>query len=105
MQGVGFCIEWKPLLRNYKSHIKNKNPTCRIVKHFIDDCNDRYLRFKKLDFLIINVLNNVDDLSENDIESLLLQNKNFWIGTLATQHKGLNGSHDWSRHHRTHRDM
>ena len=52
-QGVGSCIEWKPLLRNYKSHIKNKNPTCRIVKHFIDDCNDRYLRFKNLIFLLL----------------------------------------------------
>ena len=23
-QGVGSCIEWKPRLRNYKSHIKKK---------------------------------------------------------------------------------
>ena len=38
----------------------------------------------------IDVLNNVDDLSENDIDSLLLQKENFWIGTLMTQHKGLN---------------
>ena len=95
----------KQRLGNYKSHIKNKNPTCRIVKHFIDHCNDPHLPFKCLGFLIIGVLNNKDDLSENDIESLLLQKENFWIGTLVTQHKGLNGSHDWNRHKRIHRDM
>ena len=55
--------------------------------------------------LNIDVLNNVDDLSENDIASLLLQKENFWIGTLMTQNKGLNGSHDWNRHQRIHRDM
>ena len=62
-------------------------------------------RIKYLGFLIIDVLNNVDDLSENDIESLLLQKENFWIGTLVTEYKGLNGSHDWNRHQRIHRDM
>ena len=76
-QGVGSCMEWKPQLRNYKSHIKNKKTTCRILKHFIDDCNDPHLPFKYLSFLIIDVLNNVGDLSENDIESLLLQKENF----------------------------
>ena len=84
-QGVGSCIEWKPRLRNYKSHIKNKNPTCRIVKHFIDDCNDPHLPFKYLGFLIIDVFSNVDDLSQNDIESLLLQKGNFWIENLGTK--------------------
>ena len=103
-QGVGSCIEWKPRLRNYKSHIKHKNPTCRIVKHFIDECYDSTNPFKNLGFLIIDVLNNVDNLTRDDIESLLLQKENFWIGTLVTQHKGLNGSHDWNRSQRIHRD-
>ena len=76
-QGVGSCIEWKPRLRNCKSHIRNNNPTCRIVEHFIDDCNDPHLPFKYLGLLIIDVLNNVDDLYENDIESLLLHKENF----------------------------
>ena len=44
----------------------------RIVKHFIHDYNDQHLPIKYLGFLIIDVMNNVDDLSENDIESLLL---------------------------------
>ena len=75
-----------------------------IAKHFVEDCNDPHLPFKYLGFLIV-VLNNVDDLSENDIESLLLQKENFWIGTLVTHQKGLNSSHDWNRHQRNHRDM
>ena len=29
--------------------------------------------------------------------------KAFWIGTLVTQHKVLNGSHDLNRHQRIHR--
>ena len=76
-QGVGSCIKWKPQLRSYNSHIKNKNPTCSIVKHFVDDCNDPHLPFKYLGFLIIDVLNNVDDLSKNDTDSRLLQKENF----------------------------
>ena len=56
------------------------------VKHFIDDCNDPHLSFKYLGFLIIDVLNNADDSSENDFERLLLQKVNFWIGALVTQH-------------------
>ena len=71
----------------------------------MDDYNDPHLPIKYLGFLIIDVLNNVDDLSESDIESLLLQKENFWIRALVTQHKGLNGSHDWKRHQKIHRDM
>ena len=48
-------------------------------------------------FLIVDVLKKVEHLSENDIESLLLQKGNFWIGTLVTENKELNGSHDWNR--------
>ena len=70
----------------------------------IDDCNYPHLPFKYLGFLII-VLNNVDDLSENDIQSLRLQKENFWIGTFVTQHKELNGSLDENEHQRIHRDM
>ena len=28
----------------------------------------------------------------------------FWIGTLVTQHQGLNGKHDWNRKTRTERE-
>ena len=51
-QGVRTCAERKPRLRNYKSHIKNKSSTCRIVKHFTDECNDPHDPFKYLGFVI-----------------------------------------------------
>ena len=72
---VGSCIKWKPQLRNYMSHTKNKNTTCRTVKHFIHEYNDSHVLFKYLVFFIIHVFNNEEHLSENDIESLLLQKK------------------------------
>ena len=80
----------------YKSHIKNKNLIFRIAKNFIDECNDPHVLFKSLGFLIIDVLNKVEHLSENNNERLLLQKENFWTGTLVTPHKELNGSHDWN---------
>ena len=79
-QGVGSCIEWKPQLRNYKSHIKNKNPTCRIVKHFIDDCNDPQLPFKYLGFLIIDVPNNVEIYLKMILRACYFKKKIFGLG-------------------------
>ena len=49
-QSVGSCIELKPQLRNYKVHIENKNPTCRIAKHFKDQSNDLYVHLNALVF-------------------------------------------------------
>ena len=37
-QGVGSTTAWKPRLANYKSNIKNKILFCRMVRHFIGDC-------------------------------------------------------------------
>ena len=102
-QGVGSCIEWKTRLINFKSHIKNNDATCMIVKHFIDECCDSNDTFRYLNFSIIDVLNNVEYFSQNDIESLLLQKENVWIGSLVTQHKGLNRSNDWNRRNRIHK--
>ena len=42
-------------------------------------------------------LNNVDDLSVNEIDQFLLEKEKLWIGMLLTQHKGMNASHDWRR--------
>ena len=81
-------------IKNYESHIKNKNPTCRIVKHFKHAFNDPHIPFKLLAYLIIDVFNSVERLSENDIESLLLQKENFWNANLVIQHKGLGSIHD-----------
>ena len=94
-QGVGSTVAWKPRLANYKSHIRKKVSSCRIVSHFIEKCQDDSL--KNMRFIIIDVVNNTDGLLQSEVDSLLLAKEKFWIGTLITQHKGLNGSHDWCR--------
>ena len=101
-QGVGSTVQWKSRLSNYKCHIKKKIPTCRIVRHFIDDCPDESL--SNFGFIIVDVVNNTDNVSKLEIDSILLKKEKFWIGTLLTQHKGLNGKHDWNRSKRTERE-
>ena len=101
-QGVGSTVAWKPRLANYKSHVKNELKTCKIARHFIEDCPDPTLRNFK--FVIVDVVNNTEKLSKEDVDSLLLEKEKFWIGTLVTQHKGLNGTHDWNRKKRTERE-
>ena len=101
-QGVGSTVSWKPRLSNYKSHIKNKVETCRIVKHFINDCVDETL--SNFHFIIVDVVNNTENLDKQELDNILLSKEKFWIGTLVTQHKGLNGTHDWSRTKRTERE-
>ena len=100
-QGIGSTIRWKPRLSNYKSHIKKKIKSCNIVKHFIDECNDNDDPCKYLSFVIIDHVNNTTNLTSKQIDELLLQKEKFWIGTLVTQHKGMNGSHDWNRKNRS----
>ena len=39
-QGVGYTVDSKLRLRNYKSHINKKVRSCTIVNHFIDVCSD-----------------------------------------------------------------
>lgn len=101
-QGVGSTVNWKPRLANYKSHVKKGIKTCRIVSHFIEECVDESL--SNLKFIIVDGLNNTELLSKSDVDSLLLKKEQFWIGTLITQHKGLNGTHDWCRKTRTERE-
>ena len=55
-------------------------------------------------FILVDVLENVENLSIERIDELLLEKEKFWIGTLITQHKGLNGTHDWNRSKRTERE-
>jgi len=100
-QGVGSTVSWKSRLANYKSHIRKQNPTCRIVNHFINECMENHLNFR---FILVDVVNNTDSLSQNEIDDLLLKKEKFWIGTLVTQHKGLNGTHDWNRKLRSERE-
>ena len=82
------CI-LKPRLRNYKSHIKNNVKSCKIVRHFIEESKE----VSNLRFIIVDVLNNIDHFSSDEIEDLLLQKEQFWIGTLVPQRKRLNGTH------------
>ena len=39
-QGAGSTTSWKPRLSNYKSHVKKKKLTCRIMRRFIENRND-----------------------------------------------------------------
>ena len=52
-------------------------------------------------FMLVDCLNNVDGLSTEKIDELLLQREKWWIGNLVTQHRGLNGKHDWNRKERS----
>ena len=97
-QGVGSTICWKLRLSNYKCHIKKGKPTCRIVRHFLDECNNEALQ--NIRFIIVDVVNNVENLTGEEVEGILLAKEKFWIGTLVSQHKGLNSMHDWNRKNR-----
>ena len=67
----------KPILRNYKSHVKKNACSCKIATHFIDECFDKEMPFKYLAFVIIGVVNNTSGLTLNKIEELLLQKEIF----------------------------
>ena len=61
-QGMGSTVLWRPHLSNYKSHIKQSFHSCKIVKHFIEKCNDPIVPFKYLRFIILDVLTNIESL-------------------------------------------
>ena len=96
-QGVGSTFCWKPRLANYKYQIVKGLQTCGIVKHFVNKCTNKDNPCGHLLFQIIDGLNNVDNLTADEIDDLLLEKEKFWIGTLVTQHAGMNCSHDWNR--------
>ena len=81
-QGVGSTVSWKPRLANHKSHIKKKVSSCRIASHFIVDCKSDDL--SNLKFIIVDVVNGTNELSCDEIDSLLLQKENFWIFSFST---------------------
>ena len=87
-------------MRNYKCHINKEKKTCRIVQHFIEV----HKGFENLRIILVDCLNNTDGLTVERIDDLLLEKENFWIGTLITQHKGLNSTHDWVRTKRNERE-
>ena len=59
-QGTGSTVSWKPRLSNYESHIKQSVHSCKIVKHFIEKCNDPIVPFKYFWFAILDVLTNTE---------------------------------------------
>ena len=72
-QGVRSTVDWKPRLRNYKSHIKKKVRSCSIVNHFIDVSSDTDDPSKNIRFIIIDQLNIINGLSPDEIDNLLLR--------------------------------
>ena len=62
------------------------------MRHFIENCNLN--GFNNLRFTIVDCLNNVDCLTDNEIDDLLLKKEKSCIRTLVTQHHGLNSNHD-----------
>ena len=70
------------------------------MNHFIDECVDEVNPCRFLKFMLADNVNNTSNLSPKEIDSLLLEKEISWIGTLISQHKGLNCSYDWSRNKR-----
>ena len=103
-QGVGSTTMWKPRLGNYKSHIKNGHDTCRIVKHFREECPHSDNPWEYLSFHIIDVVDNVEGLTPEKIDELLLEKEKRWIRNLVTCHKGMNSTHDLNRTKRNERE-
>ena len=65
-QGVGSTVSWKPRLANYKSHIKKRVASCKIVRHFIEDCVDHENPSSLIRFIIVDIVNNNENLDENN---------------------------------------
>ena len=91
-QGVGSTTSWKSRLSNYKSHVKKRKLTFRIVRYFILKCNNN--GFNTLRFTIVDCLYHVEGLTDDEIDNLLFKKEKFWMRTLVTQRHGLNSKHD-----------
>ena len=70
-------VSLKPILHNYKSPIKKNAHSCKIVKHFINECSDREMPFKYLAFVILDVVKNRSGLTRNEIENMLLEKEKY----------------------------
>ena len=86
-----------------KTHVKKKVWSFSIINHFTDVCSETDDPSRNIRFIIIDLLNNTNSFSPDDIDNLLLQKEKFWISTLVTIDKGPNSTHDWNRKCRTER--
>ena len=75
------------------------------MKHFIDKCRDNSDPHKYLRFHILDCLDNVDGLSPEEIDDMLLQKEKFWIRNFVAVHKGMNSHHDLNRSKRSDREI
>ena len=106
-QGVGSTVKWKPRLRNYKSWVKLRIRQCRMGNHFIDNPGCRGPEenpWANMKFTIIDCLDNVENLTLEQIDHELLKKEKMWIRKLLTYHHGMNSSHDLNRTRRCERE-
>ena len=67
------------------------------MRYFIDSCTDTVNPSKYLRFILIDYVTNTENSSKEEIDDLILEKENLWVGTLCTTHKGLNDYHDWKQ--------
>ena len=58
------------------------------MNHFIDSRSDTVNPSKYLRFILIDSVTKTENSSKEEIDDLLLEKENFWIGTLCTIHNG-----------------
>ena len=63
--------------------------------HFIENCNDN--RFNNFGLTIFDCLNNLEGLTDDDIDDPRRKKEKFWIRILVTQHHALNSKHEVNR--------
>ena len=88
------CIPYLPL--------KKLEKTCGLYSVLFNQNSELIMRQQDEGNRFVIVDQTTD--KDKEIDNILLQKEKFWIGTLVTQHQGLNGKHDWNRKTRTERE-
>ena len=96
-QGVGSTNAMKKRWSNYKSHCNKMKNTCSISRHFNEVCRCAANPVNFMKIQLIDCLDNVEHLTPDEADCLLLEKEKFWIGTLITMQKGMISTHDWYR--------
>ena len=60
------------------------------ANHLIDECYDNENHTKYMQFVLVDSSNNTDNSNTEKVHKLLITKETFSIGSLVTQHKGLN---------------